>query len=173
MACDCFSDEYCDFACPYGQALDPRHFCRCIDEADKDALYICKLPEPEESDEEEEEEETCPAGYTGENYSLLPPLPPPPPKIECSIECPKDNEYIRADFDKCECVCEIECNAAEKYDVVNCACIRIEEEEEEEEEIHAPTGEFKCDSYGKKQCLDVDPQCAEGEFWNEDSCLCF
>ena len=47
------------------------------------------------------------------------------------------------------------------------------EEKRRGEENKEPTGEFKCDSYGKKQCLDEDPQCAEGEFWNEDACMCF
>ena len=66
-ACDCFSVEQCDFTCPYGQSLDPRHFCRCMDDADLDKLYACELKEdePEEEEcelgheEEEEEEVAC------------------------------------------------------------------------------------------------------------------
>lgn len=70
------------------------------------------------------------------------------------------------DENSCECVpvdtCDIVCEDNEMLDEENCTCIP-----------NGPTEEFTCNAYGKKVCLDVDPDCGDGKFWRKDACMCF
>ena len=88
-SCDCFSQFQCKKKCPYGQTLDPREYCECVDSAEVWDLYSCEREECEKT------QETCEA----DNVNFV--LNEKSCECECQLECGYGQE---ADEENCQCI---------------------------------------------------------------------
>ena len=111
----CMRRMKCRKGCPYGQILDPRESCSCVDQSVIDALYTC---EPEKTEPELEHEIVCECGV---GYH----------PIETDKTCEKGFRY---DMDACKCMiewnCKKGCGYGRRLDPTKfCTCIEESEYE--------------------------------------------
>ena len=141
----CFKEEICLWECPYGQGLDPRNICRCIDDAEIDAIWLnCIIPFEDFCDGKPPEppvcDKTCEGNFTLNEDDCV---------CECDITCPMG---MVKDEATCECVpemmCMVDCQGMATANPVTCEC---------ECDITCPAGMVKdeatCECVEEPTCL--------------------